>query len=912
MKNKEKEYRISKRGIRQVRTIGTKRWLKRCSVDGCTKSALGKTDTCAAHGGGKSKKGILPAKFRIIEHRWTKYGNQLDVTRIKIPGPDVSLTEFLDQFQLALEAIKRRLNYSEKPPPEGRIPINLYLNWVSPDGKTVIWRTLKFRSYTSVREQILAINDRVVTHGSDQMPIDYTFNPQIFEIYAIIPAKGGAKNNNYKVTKTDKFDVLYTYYPNNKTNDCLVYILKQRLGIKKHCRKLRTMLGLKQGEKISLLSLPSIESQLDVNIDVFDLDDHLIYRNEDRDKLHHIEVVLDGEQQHFYDLIKRKLTKAQLRKKLKMNQKKYEMNRKLKNERINKKKKKEFKNLFFDIETISDVTDPCMLVPYCVGWYYFDGDKWKYQAKYGLKTSMVDFIAWILKNEVKHGPFRIIGYNSSRFHNFVLAHYANNYYEAVTIPIYANNTIYRAIINSSITWDLCQFTQTSLAQACKSFNSKTHKLEGFDHIGPQTAFDNSLFDDWLIDNKESLKKYLYNDVKSLQELFEIVSSSVQELTGAQVTSHLTIAGMGYALFSKEADFEKIKDVEMDDFFRESIIGGRTQTFIGKRHIKSKHSFKFADVNSLYPAVMLDNEFPIGSPVKVEKYVPGKLGIYRCRVTQTLLKRKLNDSVIGKLDVPCVIPYRAPGCNLDWNFREEIQVTLTSVDIECVRRAGYHVKVGTGIIFEETSTTIFDSYMKPFKARKIAEDLLKEHHSKLYNSGIRNMCKLFMNSLSGKLLERNHKYRQVFIKSEFQFNKFLTKVRLESIEAFTMGSLTYMKGENLDQARKFMPVYMGTFVYSYARSLMFDKILSKYPVYYMDTDSALVSNETYEKFTHLLGNKFGQLSDDVCKAFNSIYVVAPKSYGLFEDKKLVKFRFKGVRSTDTYDNEAGDRVTVGDI
>ena len=52
-KNKEKEYRISKRGIRQVRTIGTKRWFKRCSVDGCTKGALGKTDTCAAHGGGK-------------------------------------------------------------------------------------------------------------------------------------------------------------------------------------------------------------------------------------------------------------------------------------------------------------------------------------------------------------------------------------------------------------------------------------------------------------------------------------------------------------------------------------------------------------------------------------------------------------------------------------------------------------------------------------------------------------------------------------------------------------------------------------------------------------------------------------------------------------------------------------------
>ena len=53
MENKEKEYRISKRGIRQVRTIGAKRWFKRCSVYACTKVARGKTDKCKAHGGGK-------------------------------------------------------------------------------------------------------------------------------------------------------------------------------------------------------------------------------------------------------------------------------------------------------------------------------------------------------------------------------------------------------------------------------------------------------------------------------------------------------------------------------------------------------------------------------------------------------------------------------------------------------------------------------------------------------------------------------------------------------------------------------------------------------------------------------------------------------------------------------------------
>ena len=51
--NQQKEFRISKRGIRQVRIIGTKTWKKRCSVEGCAKSAVGKTDKCIEHGGGK-------------------------------------------------------------------------------------------------------------------------------------------------------------------------------------------------------------------------------------------------------------------------------------------------------------------------------------------------------------------------------------------------------------------------------------------------------------------------------------------------------------------------------------------------------------------------------------------------------------------------------------------------------------------------------------------------------------------------------------------------------------------------------------------------------------------------------------------------------------------------------------------
>ncbi len=43
----------------------------------------------------------------------------------------------------------------------------------------------------------------------------------------------------------------------------------------------------------------------------------------------------------------------------------------------------------------------------------------------------------------------------------------------------------------------------------------------------------------------------------------------------------------------------------------------------------------------------------------------------------------------------------------------------------------------------------------FQNIKIREDILKEHEPKLYNAALRNTAKLFLNSLSGKVIQRNY-------------------------------------------------------------------------------------------------------------------------------------------------------------
>ena len=48
----DKEFRTSKKGILQTRTIGTKKWRNICSKEGCNKLARDGFDRCKACGGG--------------------------------------------------------------------------------------------------------------------------------------------------------------------------------------------------------------------------------------------------------------------------------------------------------------------------------------------------------------------------------------------------------------------------------------------------------------------------------------------------------------------------------------------------------------------------------------------------------------------------------------------------------------------------------------------------------------------------------------------------------------------------------------------------------------------------------------------------------------------------------------------
>ena len=160
-----------------------------------------------------------------------------------------------------------------------------------------------------------------------------------------------------------------------------------------------------------------------------------------------------------------------------------------------------------------------------------------------------------------------------------------------------------------------------------------------------------------------------------------------------------------------------------------------------------------------------------------------------------------------------------------------------------------------------------------------------------------------------------------------------------------GSFSLLTGKKskkavFEDAKDKKPAYLGMFVYSYSRKLMYEKILGRYVSLYMDTDSAAMPIIEYDRmcnanlYTELIDTgEYGCLEEEVChlkkcdeckvlhwKEYNKkpmkngkrcencvfepadrIISIAPKNYCVENSKHqyLSKRKFKGVRKNDLW-------------
>jgi DNA polymerase type B, organellar and viral len=548
------------------------------------------------------------------------------------------------------------------------------------------------------------------------------------------------------------------------------------------------------------------------------------------------------------------------------------------------------KYIFFDIETIFDPDHQNYLSPYSIAWWVCDAisNPPKFTPK-NIKKHISDthmiigndcmekFVDWIENND-KDTKFILIGYNNSRFDNFPLLNQVISA-DIFTHMLFVQNSVLKLTFSGRhTTFDLCRFVSDRLDRACDSFNVYPKKMKGFSHFAPQDAFMKDgwtgLFD-WMDTNEVLLSEYNKTDVLATANLFFIVRQAYAKITKADILDYTTLASLSFDCFKnsissmkeigKTKDGKSIKkrvwkyDIsappthELDKLARSGAVGGRCQKFIVKLIVNEL--LKCVDVKSLYPYIMLNRCFPHGEIEYTETFLRNKMGMYNVKViTQPKVK---------------IIPKRGEE-SLDWESNEEITTMMTSVEILCLERHGAVFEFlplndetdAIGIYWEEYSDCIFKDFFEEIKNEKTRQDRLKDAKSPLYNPALRNICKLLLNSLSGKPLQRNFDTTIEMIRNQKDEDKFNQKVKEEETELVLLfTNYVLLSGKIQDDKvynpKTAKPSYLAVFIYAHARTYMYDTLYSRYDVIYTDTDSAVLKQKDYEDFASKGLKKIGK-------------------------------------------------------
>lgn len=253
--------------------------------------------------------------------------------------------------------------------------------------------------------------------------------------------------------------------------------------------------------------------------------------------------------------------------------------------------------------------------------------------------------------------------------------------------------------------------------------------------------------------------------------------------------------------------------------------------------------------------MLNRHFPCGEMKYTKEFKKDKLGMYRVRITS-----QPDDKII---------PLRGEE-TLDWESTEIIDAIITSVEIDCLRRHGAEYEIiplddktdNIGVYWEEYSDNIFKDFFEEIKNEKTRQDEYARDKSPLYNPALRNICKLLLNSLSGKPLQRNFDTTIEMVKNEKEqekFNKKVVKDHTELLLLFSNCVLLHGKiqEEKIYDAKKAKPSYLGVFTYAHARTYMYDLLFSRYDVIYTDTDSGVLTRADYDDFAKKKIKKYGK-------------------------------------------------------
>jgi len=369
--------------------------------------------------------------------------------------------------------------------------------------------------------------------------------------------------------------------------------------------------------------------------------------------------------------------------------------------------------------------------------------------------------------------------------------------------------------------------------------------------------------------KEEWQKYNRQDVVVLKTAILLFIDFVKQHNLGNFQK--TLASQAFSAYRHRFMNKSIfihSDESVLEMERNSYHGGRTECFfIGER----KDNFYLLDVNSMYPAVMFDNEFPFqlqGTTENIDIITLKQLLKVYCCVAQVEIQTNIPVYPLVQ-DNKIIFPI---GNFITYLTTPEIKFALENNHIKQIIKVAVYRK-----------SKIFYNYVDELYK-------LRLQYKQQNNSAFEYMLKIMMNSLYGKFGQSGKHWNTIDTFPDLKFEEWIEKdIDTGEIKKYRklLGTIQIMQQES--ESRHSFPA-IAAHVTAYSRILLWNYITLAgcKNVFYCDTDSLLVNSTGLNNLKPIINKyKLGALKLE--KEFSYINIRSPKDY-VFD--KIVKI--KGVR------------------
>lgn len=393
--------------------------------------------------------------------------------------------------------------------------------------------------------------------------------------------------------------------------------------------------------------------------------------------------------------------------------------------------------------------------------------------------------------------------------------------------------------------------------------------------------------------------------------------------------------------------------------RDALFGGRVENFKFLYNTMPDENIRYLDFTSLYPFVLKTKTYPIGHPIVVEncsnidytlqKY---KLGIIKCRIIPPkqlylpVLPIKHDKKLVFALCQSCLSTETEKISNdfyplCQHNNKERCFTgTWCIAEVKLAIEKGYQIDYIYQIYhFEQVSNGLFKEFIDTFLKIKqqasgypnwvkteedkdkyvnnyyIHEGIKLDKKEIAYNAGLRTISKLILNSLWGKMAQRNNLTKTQIITHPKDWYEIYQDETNEIIEERQIDDNNVLvtfkkKTESLTDGGK-NNLIIAAHVTAYARIELYrllDTIQQEREnrILYCDTDSVIFVQKSIDNDNLNIGDFLGNLTDEIVDSYGanskviSFASMGPKCYA-FQTQQSdgtihTSFKMKGITIT----------------